>query len=95
MNSFSITYSITSTRISCTLLSLAKKRAISNGQAQVAIGEPGTVAAISNEGSNGSFPIWIIIVAVIGGLILLVALVILVFFVYKKTIGRKAAWEKY
>lgn len=55
-----------------------------------------TVSLSDGAASNtdGGFPIWIIIVAVVGGIVLLLAIAVLAYVVVSKRKNRNA-WEKY
>lgn len=83
-------YNIAVSRLTCSMLSLSK-RAISDGQAQVLIGEPGQ----ANSSSAGVAP-WVVAVAVVGGIIAVLALAAVIYFllIYKKG-PTDENWEKY
>jgi hypothetical protein len=85
-------FSIDNFRLNCSFLSLSKKRMISNGEAEIFITEPSQ--EVNNENGSG-FPMWVIAIAVVGGIILLVALVALIYFVVSKNKNEKTNWEKY
>lgn len=90
-NAISDMYEISPSRLHCKLISMAK-RVINDGEAEILIDQ---AAPVSGNGASDSFPIWAIIIAVIGGLLLLVAIIALIFFIVKKKSSEREAWEKY
>jgi hypothetical protein len=86
-------FSIASQRLSCAMLSMAKRghQAVAAGQAEILVADAGAA-------SPSSAPVqgWIVAVAVIGALLALVAVVAIVYFVFVwKKNPLDENWERY